>query len=137
MGLYLCVFDEENELDGVDVGSYADFNNFRGYVVKSLEGGNVGSRFPILNGHSDCDGEWSPRECVGLEEELNAIATSFKEIAPVDFTSEWQKRVVKLLGLQPRNLYECFIDVDGELLIDRLQALCRLAHQNNQPILFQ
>jgi hypothetical protein len=48
MGLYLCVFDEGEDIAGVDVGSYADFNAFRNYVVTKLEGGRVGTNFPTL-----------------------------------------------------------------------------------------
>ena len=70
MGLYLCVFDGDEELEGVDVGSYADFDFFRGAVAEILEGGNAGTRYPTLMLHSDCDGEWSVEECIDLEKEL-------------------------------------------------------------------
>ncbi len=46
MGLYLCVFDEDEELDGIDVGSYADYNIFRNAVVEMLEDGKPGSKYP-------------------------------------------------------------------------------------------
>jgi len=52
MGLYLCVFDGEEELDGVEVGFYADFGTFRNAVVRHLENGKAGSRFPTLIHHS-------------------------------------------------------------------------------------
>ena len=38
MGLYLCVFDNDDELEGVEVGSYSDFDFFRSTVTELLEG---------------------------------------------------------------------------------------------------
>jgi hypothetical protein len=70
MGLYLCVFEGDEEVDGVEVGPYADFDKFRDCVVRALEGSSPGWKFPTLILHSDCDGEWSPREAAKLEKEL-------------------------------------------------------------------
>lgn len=42
MGLYLCVFEGDDELDGVEVGSYADFGAFRSAVATHVEGGIEG-----------------------------------------------------------------------------------------------
>ena len=70
MGLYLTIFAGDEELDGVEVGAYADFSAFRDAVVSNLEAGNAGDRFPTLILHSDCDGEWSPDEAAKLEIEL-------------------------------------------------------------------
>ena len=49
----------------------------------------------------------------------------------------YQQAIAREIGLHPRNLAESFIDVDGESLLDRLIALCRLAKDQKQPILFQ
>jgi len=46
MGLYLCVFDGDNELDGVEVGAYTDFHTFRSAVAAHVEAGVEGSRCP-------------------------------------------------------------------------------------------
>ena len=35
MSLYLCVFDDGEELDGIDVGSYEDFGRFRDAISTS------------------------------------------------------------------------------------------------------
>ncbi len=137
MGLYLCVFDGEKEVDGVVVGTYVDFDVFRSAVVNRLEHGVPGSQYPTLILHSDCDGEWTVKQCAELEKELQTLAIAFRGLPPSDYSSDWQKGVAKLLGLQPRNLYESFIDVDGEPLIERLLTLCRVAQQRGQPILFQ
>jgi len=45
VGLYLCIFDGDEEVDGVEVGAYADYNALRDYVVRELETGRAGSRF--------------------------------------------------------------------------------------------
>lgn len=137
MSLYLCVFDDDKEIDGVEVGGYDDFNAFRMTVVNRLEGGNLGSKFPTLILHSDCDGEWTAEQCVDLERELGAIETAFREMPPVELHSDWQKAVGSSLCLHPKSLYESFIDVDGEPLLERLSKLCRLSQETGEPILFQ
>ena len=137
MGLYLCVFEGDTELDGVEVGGYDDFNSFRSAVVGRLEGGSAGVKYPTLIIHKDSDGEWTPEQCVELERELRSIAAAFQDLPPSGLDSGWQREAAKSFGLRPANLYESFIDVDGELLIDRLVALCALAQEHGQPILFQ
>jgi hypothetical protein len=137
MGLYLCVFDGDNDVDGVEVGPYADFNALRDYIARELEGGKAGSRFPTLVLHSDCDGEWSLSDCQKLRGELVEIATALKARPAVKFVSDWQEAVAKSIGLVPQNAFESFIDVDGEFLIERLQSLVDAARKRGLPILFQ
>jgi hypothetical protein len=138
MSLYLCIFDEHGEdIEGVDVGGYSDFGNFRDFIEKNLESDKPGSRFPTLMLHSDCDGEWSPEECARLLVELRTIGEEMKTLEPSPFLAEWQKRQAKLLGLTPRNAYESFIDVDGEFLVERLDKMAKKACTAGLPILFQ
>ena len=137
MGLYLCVFDGEDDVDGVDVGGYADFNALREHIVRQLEGGTAGSRFPTLVLHSDCDGEWSVEECRVLREELATIASELRATPAVQMASDWQRSVAKSIGLVPRNAFESFVDVDGEPLIQRLQELVDGALRRGRPITFQ
>lgn len=137
MGLYLCVFEDDEELDGVEVGLYADFGVLRDYVTRELEAGKVGSRFPTFIVHSDSDGEWSATECERLRDELVVIAMELKTRPVVDFNSEWQRDVAKSIGHKPRNALESFIDVDGKLLIERLRDLADFACRRQVPILFQ
>ncbi len=137
MSLYLVVFDDENELDGVGVGAYADFSTFRDAVVNNLEGGVAGCRFPILILHSDCDGEWSPGEAAALERELVEIGSRFRELPAIPLRAEWQKQVAKARGIQPLTLYDCFFDVDGQPLLERLIGLAKLSQAKGLPILFQ
>src|SRR5258705_4475112 len=108
MGLYLCIFDEDEELDGVEVGAYGDFGVLRDCVVRELEAGKAGSQFPTLILHSDCDGEWSSREAAELEKELETISEEFRRRPPIALTSDWQKQVVKEFGLRINSLYDCF-----------------------------
>jgi hypothetical protein len=137
MGLYLCIFDGDDEIDGVDVGAYSDFGVFRNAVRTHLESGYAGAKYPTLMLHSDCDGEWTVEDCKVLEAELEQIGARFKELPAEGFEAEWQKSVAKSLGLKPGSLYDCFIDVDGEPLVERLIYLCRLAQKHGKPILFQ
>jgi hypothetical protein len=137
MGLYLCIFEDDEDIDGVEVGPYADFNGFRDFVVRELEGGREGSQFPVLILHSDCDGEWPVAECRKLQDELSAIASAMKKLPAVPFVSEWQKAVAKAIGLVPASALESFVDVDGEFLVGRLQALVGKALERGLPIVFQ
>ncbi|NVJ27175.1 hypothetical protein HUW62_38770 [Myxococcus sp. AM011] len=137
MGLYLCVFEGDEELEGVEVGSYGDFGTLRDYVTHELEAGKLGSRFPTFIVHSDCDGEWSASQCERLRDELMEIAMELKTRPAVGFSSEWQRTVAKSVGLVPRNAFESFIDVDGEFLIERLRGLAEFAYRYQSPILFQ
>jgi hypothetical protein len=137
MGLYLCIFDDDEDIDGVEVGSYADFNALRDCVSSELESGEEGSKFPTLILHSDCEGTWSVEECLKLEKELRQIAEAFKRLPPIPFNSPWQQEVAKRTGHQPKNLFESFIDVDGELLIDKIIELAQVAQRKNLEITFQ
>lgn len=137
MGLYLCVFKNDSEVEGVEIGFYDDFYYFRRAVEEVVEGNKYGSVCPTLMMHSDSDGVWSVEEAKKLKDELNMIKNVFSTKPPIEFKADWQKEVKKLLGLQPNNLYESFIDIDGELLIDRIIQLCDISIRENEPILFQ
>jgi hypothetical protein len=97
MGLYLAVFEGDDELDGVDVGSYDDFGAFRNCVVTNVEHGAPGSRCPILILHSDCEGHWTAEEAAGMEKELELVAVRFRELPPVPLKSSWQEGVAESL----------------------------------------
>ena len=138
MSLYLAVFSGETEIDGVEVGRYSDFDAFRTTVINRLEGGQPGSRFPNLILHSDCDGSWSVEEAAELDAELQDIKSELSKLRPISFEpGTWQAALAKSLGLVPRTLEECFFDVDGEPLIDRLRALASISRTEGLPILFQ
>jgi hypothetical protein len=137
MGLYLCIFDGDEEIDGVEVGPYSDFSALRDYIVRELEPGRAGSKYPTLILHSDCDGEWSVDQCGILREELAEIIVKMKKNISVPFASEWQANVARSIGLVPSNAFESFVDVDGEFVLERLQNLVELALRRRLPILFQ
>lgn len=137
MGLYLAVFDGEGEVDGVEVGSYDDFGVFRDAVVVKLEDGQAGSKFPTLVLHSDCDGQWSPREAAALERELVEIDFRFRRLPPTPLNSDWKREAAKMFNIEPKCLSDCFFDVDGEPLLERLVGLTTLSQAKNLPILFQ
>lgn len=137
MGLYLAIFSGEKEIAGLEVGSYNDFGIFRDMVTSQLEEEKGGSKFPTLINHSDCDGEWSPDESRRLEKELIEIGNSFKSLPPIPLESGWKQEAAKLFGINPINLYECFFDVDGEPLIERMLHLARVSIDKNLLILFQ
>ena len=126
MSLYLCIFREDEEIEGVEVGSYDDFGRFRDTVAAKLENGHQGSRFPILQLHPDSDGQWTVDECRGLTAELERIQKELSRLPPATFAAD-QEAIAEELNLVPRNLSESFIDIDGEHLLSRLIDLCRLA----------
>lgn len=140
MGLYLCVFaspDTDDELDGVEVGSYDDFDHFRSTLAQHLEAGRWGSRFPVLMSHPDSDGEWSPQEALSLSRELATIEAELAGLPAIALPDGWQSQVARNVGVAPSSAAESFIDVDGEPLVDRLRALADLAAQRGLPISFQ
>jgi hypothetical protein len=138
MGLYLCVFatDEvDEELDGVDVGGYDDFHEFRQAVCDHLENGNWASKFPMLMNHSDSDGTWSSSEAAAMSAELSAIEERFRQLQPLA-AEGWKEKLFRMYG-PPHSLADYFIDVDGESLIERLSELAALAVRRGRPISFQ
>jgi len=137
MGLYLCVFDGDEELDGVEIGSYADFNFLRKAITAVVEDGHFGTRCPVFVTHSDSDGEWPPEQASKLLTELDCVEKKFANAPPAEFNSEWKKGVAKTYGIKPRCLLDCFFDIDGEPLIKRLKGLAELSVQRGVPILFQ
>lgn len=137
MGLYLCVMEDEDDVAGVGVGRYEDFGVLRDTICAQLEGGRRGSRFPVLMLHSDCDGEWSPADARALLLELEQIGRELGTLAPVALPTGWRQQVAKSLGIAPRSLRDCFFDVDGEPLFERLAELCQVAIQRDLPIVFQ
>ncbi|MEH2931760.1 Imm70 family immunity protein [Candidatus Ventrimonas sp. KK005] len=148
MGLYLCIFDQEEEdICGVEVGLYSYFEEFRKLISKYINKGFVSkvfkrkSKFSLpmttLLNHSDCDGSWSVDECAQLKLELQEIKQVFTNEPPDLSIVELKQDIFKFYGIKPENLFECFIDSDCEFLIDRLIGLCDLAIQMNRPIMFQ
>ena len=140
MGLYLCVFDRnahDDELEGVDVGSYQDFGRLRSTVAQHLEPDGWATRFPVLMSHPDSDGQWSPQEAAVLEDELRTIAAELSQLPPRPLPAGWQSDVAREFGIEPASLLDCFFDVDGEPLLDRLVELVRTAVAADAPILFQ
>ncbi|MGB9803117.1 Imm70 family immunity protein [Desulfofundulus sp.] len=62
------------------VGSYGWYHSFRAAVCDYLEGGVWGSRFPLLQDHSDCDGEYTPEEAKRLLKELKEIERGLEDV---------------------------------------------------------
>jgi hypothetical protein len=88
VGLYLCVFAspaDDDELEGVEVGSNDDFHVLRATVADQLENGRWASRFPVLMSHSDSDGDWSPEEAATLGRELRTIETELRALPATGF----------------------------------------------------
>ena len=137
MGLYLCIFDADEEVDGVEVGRYSDFNALRDYVARELEAGSRGARFPTLMLHSDSDGEWSVADCEKLIPELRSIIAQMQTRPQVEFVSDWQQHVARSAGLVPKSAFESFIDVDGQFALERMLDLASVALERGLPILFQ
>jgi hypothetical protein len=140
MGLYLCVFDrdgDDEELEGVDVGSYQDFGRLRSTVAQCLEPDGWGTRFPVLMSHPDSDGQWSPQEAATLEREMRAIDAELSRLPAQPLPPGWQSEVARKLGIEPASLRDCFFDVNGEPLLDRLIELARTAVEASASIWFQ
>jgi Immunity protein 70 len=86
--------------------------------------------------HSDCDGQWSPDECVVLKQELEAIRDEMTKLPAVPFPAGWQQQVAEEFGLTSQRALDCFITVDGENLVDAIARLADLAIKLGKPIDF-
>jgi hypothetical protein len=86
---------------------------------------------------SDSDGAWSPDACEALEQELSDIARAFRALPPRRPCAEWQATVIEARGVRPQSLYDCFVDVDGEPILERMSGLARLARSKGLSILLQ
>lgn len=138
MSLVLCVYrDREigDDIGGFQVG-YGEFGAWRDFICTRLEHGQWGSRFPTLMNHSDCDGEWPAGDCAVLRQELQTIRGEMEQLPVVPFHSEWQQQVAEELGLVPRSALDCFINVDGENLVDAILRLADLATSLRTSICF-
>jgi hypothetical protein len=140
MGLYLCVFasaDEDDEVDGVEVGSYDDFRVLREVIAEKLVSGPWGSRFPVMMNQPDSDTEWTPAQSADLITELDEIWGEMSARPACPFpTGSWQAEVGRSLGLSPASLAESLIDVDGEPVLARLRGLAQASVEHQQPICF-
>lgn len=115
MGLYLCVISSTGgELEGVEVGFYADFNFFRDSVTAAVERGLPGSICPTLINHSDSDGEWTVEDAKALRVELESIEQIMTKLPPTQQNTPWKLAVMKSVGIKPQSLNDCFFDIDGE-----------------------
>ena len=134
MGLCLCVFTEEGEGEdehaASDIGSYADFGAFRQAVARYLEA----SDFPVLLLHSDCDGEWTVEELPALIKELDAIAAAFDRLPRALYVPSTNPSVS--VPADASTLSECYVDVQGEKLVDSIRRLARTGLEFRCPISF-
>jgi hypothetical protein len=111
MSLYLCAFDGDYELAGVDVGSYETFGDFRKAVAQLVWMGITRGELPLLLDHPDGDGEWAVADLPALRDELER--------------------------LQGKPAAERFEDTEGQPLVDALIALVSVAEEHGVPVLFQ
>lgn len=141
MSLYLAVFESDtadDELDGIDVGSYDDFMTLRTAVCRNLEDGEWGSRFPTLMMVPDNGPVWDTGALPLLARELDLIRRGLAQAETAAFEpGSWQAGVARRQGLTPATLADCFIDVDGEPLLERLATLVETAVSHQRPIEFQ
>lgn len=141
MSLYLAVFESDEtdlELDGIDVGSYGDFMSLREAVCGALEGDTWGSRFPTFMTIPDNGPVWDTDVLPALTRELEEIREGLAGRGPVAFeAASWQAEVARRQGVAPATLADCFIDVDGEPLLERLAMLVATASEHQRPVEFQ
>src|ERR1043166_3460802 len=121
MGLYLCIFteDQEDEIGACDIGHYSDFGYFRDTIARHTKA----SDFPALMTHSDCDGEWTVEQLAMLIRELESIAARFRTLLPQEPQGAFEHIAEYRMGAA--SLYDCFHEVNGENLFEALIGLCR------------
>jgi hypothetical protein len=133
MGLYLCIFteDQEDELGACDVGHYSDFGYFRDSIARHMKAAD----FPVLMVHSDCDGEWTVEQLPSLVSELEAIAARFRTLPPEEPNGAFEHTMEYRTNAD--SLYDCFHEVNGENLFEALIGLCKQGISSQRPITFQ
>ncbi len=131
MSLYLAIFDGAEDVAGWVFGHYSDFGYFRDTVAKQLKAAD----YPVLMTHSDCDGDWPVAQLPALRGELEAIASAFRHLPPVEPTGAFEHTAEN--RKQARSLYDCFHNVDGENIFEALIALCDEGIRRSKPIVFQ
>lgn len=136
MGLYLCVLDGCEDLDGVDVGTYDDFARLRTYIAETVESGSRGSEFATLQQHRDSRGSWTAGDCARLDLEIERLRTELRGRPAIPLVG-WQAEVAKQMGFAPSSAYDSFIDPDCEPVLDGIQRLARVAVQRGLAIQFQ
>jgi hypothetical protein len=133
MGLYLCIFTEnqEDELGVCDVGHYSDFGCFRDTIARHMRAED----FPVLMTHADCDGEWTAEQLPALLRELETIAARFRSLPSEELEGAFDHAAEYRAGA--KSLYDCFHEVNGENLFEALISLCRQGISLQRPISFQ
>jgi hypothetical protein len=132
MSLYLVILDdEEQEIAACDVGHYSDFGCFRD-TIRSIANER---EYPILMGHSDCDGEWRVDELTQLKAELTSLARLFRALPPEEPKHGFEHAAERRLNAE--SLFDCFHTVDGQNLFESLIELCDAGLSARRPILFQ
>jgi hypothetical protein len=73
-----------------------------------------------------------------LAVELEIVEAEFAALPARGFAAgSWQEGVAGSMGLAPTTLGECFIDVNGEPLLERPRKLALTAAKLDAPISFQ
>lgn len=140
MSLYLCVFDfsdtYENEIMGVEVGSYAYFNVFRDCISKYVENDRRGSKCPYIMNHNDSTGVFTPEDCKNVLHELSLIKNVFLNIPTNNDIIEQNSHLLQDKNLC-ENLADLFVDIDGCNLIEQLELICKCSIKTNLNVYFQ
>jgi hypothetical protein len=79
---------------------------------------------------------WTAMEAGQLEVELLSVADELSRLPRIELQGS-SKAAAEEFSLVPQSLYECFLDVDGEPLVDRILDVVRASMLSDQPILFQ
>jgi hypothetical protein len=122
------------EVDRVYLGEPLDFARFSEAVRLHVEGGQRGSRCPVLQAIAD-DGEqaWTFERCEALRAELALVKAAFLALPPVPLTG-WQAEVVAEEGTPPTSLFGSFVDEDAVPLVDALDRICAASLAKRVPI---
>ena len=131
MSLYLTIFDGDEEVAGWVFGHYSDFGYFRDVIAAKLRALD----YPVLMTHPACDDEWTPNQLPQLRRELELIGERFRQLPAEHPQGAFEHTAEFRLGA--RSLYDCFHNIDGEIVFEALIALCDEGIRRDRSILFQ
>ena len=122
------------EVDRVYLGEALDFARFSEAVRVHVEGGQRGSRCPVLQGiQDDTERTWRLKRSALLRDELALVKEVFLKLPPLELTG-WQAEVVAEQGQPPTSLFDSFVDEDAIPLVAALDRICATSLEQRQPI---
>ena len=129
----ISISDGAANSSAVRTSTTDDYHYMKDSLHAALEQpGEFGSKFPVFMKRFE-DDEWEVVELPDLERELESLIATLKGMEPRPLDSNWQSKMF-LADPPPTNLYEVFLDAEGNPLLGSLLELCRVAQEEGKAV---